>query len=426
MNARPPVDHRFSPLDYFKIGVLGFALSAVSNAMHAIILPIRIRDFFGPLQQSTYLGLITFAGLIIAILIQPVAGAISDRSGFRWGRRKPFILIGIVAGTLFLLGIGSIAIYLGVFILWCLAQASLNVAHGPFQAFIPDLAPPEKRGLASGVKNLLDIAGIAALAPLIGIFMGRYSSAAGSIWLWLSLGILGSVLLVAMLISVLTVKEKPGRKISPLFSFALFYQSFHINVKMRAWFSLFLVSRLLFIMGFTTLQGFALYYFQDVIGFTNPAEVTASLVTSVGIAMLVVVYPAGRLSDKVGRKPVLIFSGLLAAFGVVLIYYARAYFLILVAGSLIGIAAAAFLSANWALAIDLVPGEEAARYLGLTNLATAGGAALARLIGPVIDFFNSHSTGLGYSVMLGACFTYFIISSVLTWRIRREKIESQP
>ena len=224
-----------------------------------------------------------------------------------------------------------------------------------------------------------------------------------------------------MLISVLTVKEKPGRKISPLFSFALFYQSFHINVKMRAWFSLFLVSRLLFIMGFTTLQGFALYYFQDVIGFTNPAEVTASLVTSVGIAMLVVVYPAGRLSDKVGRKPVLIFSGLLAAFGVVLIYYARAYFLILVAGSLIGIAAAAFLSANWALAIDLVPGEEAARYLGLTNLATAGGAALARLIGPVIDFFNSHSTGLGYSVMLGACFTYFIISSVLTWRIAEKK-----
>ena len=153
MNARPSVDHRFSPLDYFKIGVLGFALSAVSNAMHAIILPIRIRDFFGPLQQSTYLGLITFAGLIIAILIQPVAGAISDRSGFRWGRRKPFILIGIVAGTLFLLGIGSVAIYLEVFILWCLAQASLNVAHGPFQAFIPDLAPPDKRGLASGVKN---------------------------------------------------------------------------------------------------------------------------------------------------------------------------------------------------------------------------------------------------------------------------------
>ena len=405
------------PLDYIKISILGFALSALSNSMHTLILPVRVRELVGQAQQSTYLGLITFAGLIIAMLVQPVAGAISDRAGFRWGRRRPLIALGSIAAVLLLLGMGAAASYTAIFALWCLAQMSLNVAQGPFQAFIPDLVPPGKRGLASGVKNLMEIGGAAALALLIGFFMGRYLLDADGPWLWLSLGALGLILLAAMLVT-LTIKEKPISGISPLFSFSLLYECFRVNVKMRSWFILFLVSRLLFIMGYSTLQGFALYYFQDVVGFSNPAELTASLVTAVGVAVLVAVYPAGRLSDKIGRRPLLIFSGLLAALGIAIIYLTRTYYVIIIAGSLIGIAAATFLSANWALATDLIPGEEAARYLGLTNLATAGGAALARLIGPAIDFFNRQDAGLGYSVMLGACFAYFIISSILSWRIR--------
>ena len=405
------------PLDYIKISILGFALSALSNSMHTLILPVRVRELVGQAQQSTYLGLITFAGLIIAMLVQPVAGAISDRAGFRWGRRRPLIALGSIAAVLLLLGMGAAASYTAIFALWCLAQMSLNVAQGPFQAFIPDLVPPGKRGLASGVKNLMEIGGAAALALLIGFFMGSYLLDADGPWLWLSLGVLGLILLAAML-ATLTIKEKPISGISPLFSFSLLYECFRVNVKMRSWFILFLVSRLLFIMGYSTLQGFALYYFQDVVGFSNPAELTASLVTAVGVAVLIAVYPAGRLSDKIGRRPLLIFSGLLAALGIAIIYLTRTYYVIIIAGSLIGIAAATFLSANWALATDLIPGEEAARYLGLTNLATAGGAALARLIGPAIDFFNRQDAGLGYSVMLGACFAYFIISSILSWRIR--------
>jgi len=79
------------------------------------------------------------------------------------------------------------------------------------------------------------------------------------------------------------------------------------------------------------------------------------------------------------------------------------------------------MSSNWALATDLVPGGEEARYLGLTNLATAGGAALARLIGPVIDYFNHYSAGLGYQVMLGACFAYFVAGSLLLLKIRERR-----
>jgi MFS family permease len=88
-------------------------------------------------------------------------------------------------------------------------------------------------------------------------------------------------------------------------------------------------------------------------------------------------------------------------------------------GGLVGISFGAFLSTNWALATDLIAKGEEARYLGLTNMATAGGAALARLIGPVIDFFNVYGANLGYQVMLLACFVYFLLGSVLVLRIRQ-------
>jgi len=77
-----------------------------------------------------------------------------------------------------------------------------------------------------------------------------------------------------------------------------------------------------------------------------------------------------------------------------------------------------FNSTNWALATDLVAKGEEARYLGIANMATAGGAALARLIGPVIDFFNSQNAGLGYQVMLLACFAYFLVGAVLILKIK--------
>jgi Na+/melibiose symporter-like transporter len=150
---------------------------------------------------------------------------------------------------------------------------------------------------------------------LIGTFMGNYSATSGSFWLWLSLGTLGIALLVTLLITLLTVKEKPGTGNSVPFKFSLLYDSFRINLKGNPGFLLFLISRLLFLMALTTLQSFALYYFQDVIGIANPAEVTADLITAVGIAMLVIVYPAGRFSDKIGRKPILIGCGFLAALG---------------------------------------------------------------------------------------------------------------
>ena len=116
----------------------------------------------------------------------------------------------------------------------------------------------------------------------------------------------------------------------------------------------------------------------------------------------------------------MIASGLLGALGVGLIFiFQNNFMFIIFCGGLVGVSVGAFMGSNWALATDLVAKGEEARYLGLTNMATAGGAALARLIGPVIDFFNAREPGLGYSVMLLACFLYFLVGSLLLMKIKK-------
>lgn len=409
--------NRFRGIDYIKITVFGFAIAALWGSLHTIILPLRLLDFVAEPQKNTYLGLLTFTGLILAMLVQPIAGAISDRSGFGWGRRRPYILMGTVLALLLLPGIGLYDSFFAILIVYCLLQISCNVAQGPFQAFIPDLVPGGKRGLASGVKSLLEVVGGFAMVRLIAYFMSRYFGGEGSPWLWLSLAALGIVLLGAMLVTMLTVKERPGGG-SPMPLLPALSRSFKIDVRASPGFVTFLVSRLLIFMAMATLQTFALYFLMDVAGVANPAEVTADLLIVVGICMVVAVYPAGRLSDRIGRRPVVVSSGLLGALGILLLLFSHSYGAIMFCGAFLGISCGAFLSSNWALATDLVPKGEEARYLGLTNVATAGGAALARLIGLAIDPLNIYRHGLGYQVMLGACFIYFAVGSLLLMRIK--------
>ena len=117
------------PIDYIKITIFGFALSALWNCMGSIIMPLRVLDFVAESQKNTYLGMVTFVGLALAMVVQPVAGAISDRSGFGWGRRRPYILAGTILSILLLLTLGFAGSYAALFLIYCFLQISSNFGN---------------------------------------------------------------------------------------------------------------------------------------------------------------------------------------------------------------------------------------------------------------------------------------------------------
>jgi len=105
----------FGTVNYIKITIFGFALTALWQSLHTIILPLRLLDFVAEAQKNTYLGLLTFTGLILAMAVQPIAGTISDRSGFNWGRRRPYILLGTTLLILLLPGVSLVGSYIAIF-----------------------------------------------------------------------------------------------------------------------------------------------------------------------------------------------------------------------------------------------------------------------------------------------------------------------
>jgi Na+/melibiose symporter-like transporter len=416
-----PTEKVFRPADYVKISIFAAALSVLWPSLHSLIIPIRLLAFSPEPQKNTYLGLLTFVGSMIAVFVQPVAGSLSDRFGSRWGRRRPFIFVGTLLALLFLPSIGLSGSFLVLIIGYCLLQVSTNIAQGPFQAFIPDLVPSRRRGVASGAKSLAEILGAVAFLRLVAYFMDNYTATNNNIWLWAAIGFPGLTLLAAMIATMVTVKEEPSTSSTELSSLKAMAGAYKIDVKGNASFIWFLVSRFFILMGGVILQTFAFYFITDVLHHPNPAGVAANLLITVGVFLVLSVYPAGRLSDRFGRKPIILLSGLVGIIGISILFITKSYAGILICGGFLGLSTGTFLSTNWALATDLVPAGEEARYLGLTNIATAGAGALARLTGPVIDFFNARQFNLGYSVMLGMCIIFFAIGSALVIPIRQNK-----
>lgn len=406
-------------VDYLSINVYWFALSYLWNSIHPIVLPVLVPLMAPPHLKGSALGIMTSIGLILAVVVQPAAGAMSDRSTSRWGRRRPYILVGTLLDIVLLLGIalaGNYWLLLGAYLL---LQLSSNVAHGPYQGLIPDLVPEDRRGAASGVKQLLEILGIIVTSKVTAHFMAQ-----GQVLI--ALGVIGAFLLITMLITILAVREEPLSKPPSRPSWITRPRT------LRADYVWLLISRLFVLLGMNLVRNFALYFLEDVVRIPNAAAAAGDLLAVVALCILVITYPAGYLSDRIGRKTMSIASALLGAVGAFLLTFARGEVVFTIAGlefndvflfgSIIGLSAGVFLSANWALATDLVPKEEAAGYLGISNLATAGAGIVAGLGGPLIDLFNARQPGLGYTALfLSACLAYLAGAGLLLKICERQK-----
>ncbi|MCX6070520.1 MAG: MFS transporter, partial [Chloroflexi bacterium] len=298
-----------------------------------------------------------------------------------------------------------------------LIQMASNTVQGPWQALIPDQVPVRQRGIASGLKAAFDI-----LAFVLGRqISGRLVAAGSTVG---AVSVAAGLFAVALILTLVGARERPSTTpVPPTGSTAaVLARSYSIDWKAHPAFAWWFVNRFLFWAGFIALNTFLLFYVIDVIGMreAEAQRFVGDMSTVIGLVLLLVTLPSGWLADRIGRKPLVVAAGVIAAAGTAMVLVVRTPALITAAGALLGLSVGMFLSANWALVTDLVPESEAARYLGIANIATAGGSGFARLLGgTLIDPLNRllGSPSAGYLSLYGLALLAFLLGTAAILRI---------
>ena len=389
-------------------------LSFKWNALHPIIIPAVLLNYAPDAQKNTYLGILTFIGLVIATIIQPIAGAVSDGWTSRFGRRRPFIVVATLFDLLFLSVLAWGGGLLWLFVGYVGLQFSSNIAHGPAQGLLPDRVAPEKVGMASGLKTFMDMFSLIIVSLLAGRLLDPKNNDPTLILI-----ILMVVIFISTAITVIFTPEESTRE-KPRIDWAGLRAQFNIDFHANTAYWWLIAERGLFLLGIYGVQAFAQYYLQDVLRVPDPPKQTGDLLAVLTLSLVVLVLIGGWLADKFGPKGLLYIASFVTAAGMLLMLLARDMSGLMIFGSVLGAGIGLFLTANWALANKLAPGDEAGKYLGLTNLATAGSGALARLEGPALDWLNGLWPGqwVGYTLLFIFGAACMLLSVLFLGRIK--------
>lgn len=395
-------------------------LSFKWNALHPLILPALMLNYVPDAQKNSYLGLLTFIGLIVATVVQPLSGAMSDGWVSRWGRRRPLIVAGTLLDVIFLALLGWTTGLAWIFIAYVGLQISSNLGQGPAQGLLPDRVAPEKVGAASGLKTFMDMTALIIASLAAGRLLDPQGRDARLIIL-----VLIAVMLATVLVTVLGTREDPveqvdkRRRLMDSEWWRELAGQFRVDFRANASYWWLITQRGVFLLGIYGLQAFAQYYLRDVLQVPNPVKTTGDLLAALTVALVLLALLGGWLADRIGAKRVLYAASLLSTFGFVLLWLARTPIMLVINGSVLGAGIGLFLTSSWALANQLAPAGESGKYLGLTNLATAGSGALARLEGPLIDMFNAAHPGLwlGYLGMFAFGALCTMLSAFLLNRV---------
>ncbi|MGH7902928.1 MAG: MFS transporter [Candidatus Dormibacteraceae bacterium] len=418
------------------------AIGYLWQSLGTLILPGMVQQMVGNAHKGVALSVLEGIGTAMAVVWQPVVGAISDRTRTRWGRRHPYILGGTVGDLVFLTGLALSGSYWVVVVFYFLLQTASNTAQGPYQGLLPDVVPEDQRGAASGYYGLANLIGILAGtvgAGVIQAHLGR-EVAIASIAVLLAASMLATVLMVPdRAVPARDQFGSPWQATVSTFSTPLGHPDF-------MWL---MGSRLLILMGIVGIQSFVLFFFSDTFFHGDTKATVTATYTLLGLVIalaIVTTWPAARISDRVGRKPMVVAGGLLAASGTLALAFSHFHVIppsllapiasalkvpelaaqAMVAGIPIGIGFGAFISIDWAFMTDVIPIEEAGLFMGFSNIATAGSGIIARFVaGFLLDYFNARGRILGlpggYPVLFVVFFVWLVAGTALVLRVRERR-----
>ena len=390
-------------------------------------------------------GRATAAGGIFAMLVPIFAGHLSDRTSSRWGRRRPWMVIGTgfnVIGLGLLAFAGSPAMVVAAYVF---VQASNNAASAAYAGVIPDVVPADERGRASGLLGTMNQLGTVVGVGLVGVVLAELGSNRSGIVA--GYAVIVVIVLVSLLISVRAIHEAPSnfrtqrgvRRDAPTPMMVVACAAFVITVTAVlmvlvfslggvAWalggvavaaggvaigaglrvptFRHFLapftdhdflwvfLTRFLTTLGIWSVLPFVAFYFKDVVRVHNAGAASAIWLLAVIGGAIVPSIVGGHLSDRLGKRKLFVYlsSGTQAAVVSVLVFgLITSLPLMYVLGILFGIGYGMYYAVDWALACDVLPDCEhaAGKDMGLWHTSFTLPQALApAILAGILYYFN--------------------------------------
>ncbi|MEX0172921.1 MFS transporter [Streptomyces sp. LMG1-1-1.1] len=359
------------------------AMYALYIGVPGMLLALQI-EAIDPADKVANFGLVSGISAIFATVFNPVAGALSDRSG----RRNPWILAGGLLALPVMLLLGSVHTILLVTIAWCLGQAVMNFYQAAITSVVPDRVPVASRGKASAAVGLgLPIG--STIGALVGAaFSEDYRTG------YLVFGAL--VAATAVLFTTCAREERmPPKAALPVKEQIAAFGSALKDHDFRWAF----IGRALLVLGYFAVAGFQLYILKDhtdlPAGLT-PEEAVAILMPLNSVAMVVSTVLGGWLSDRYDRRKLFVgASAALAAVALLIPAVSTSWTAMLAFSAVNGLGFGCYMAVDTALVTMVLPkAEDAARDMGVLNVANAGPQIVAPFVASLVVSLSGGYTAL--------------------------------
>jgi MFS family permease len=372
---------------------------------------LKVNSLVGIERAPDSLALVAGIGALLAIVGNPFFGKMSDRTSSRLGMRRPWMVIGLVGGSLGILVVALAPSIAVVLVGWCLAQLFFNALLAAMVAVLPDQVPTTQRGLVAGVLGVCT-----PIASVSGTFLVKLFSGS-QLAMFVAPCAIGGFFI---LLFAVTLKDRRLAKADkPTWSLREFASTFYVNPRRNPDFAWAFASRFMFVLAYAFLVTYQAYYLLDKIG-SAKAEVPQQIFLGTLVQSVVVVAASligGKLSDRTGRRKIFVLTAS--------IVYGAAMFVIAIAsnfnGFLVGMAIGGlgfgiYVAVDLALVVDVLPDKDnAAKDLGVFNMAGALPFSIAPGIAPAILAVGRGSYGVLYAVA-GVC---AIIGAVTILPVKR-------
>jgi len=391
----------------YALAYFGFFLALFMPALFS--LPYKIQQL-DPANKETILGLVVGISAIVLLPAGPIFGVLSDRSKFAWGRRRPFLLLGlgVFALSAFLIAVApNVPLVLVGYVIAQLGGALVGAAMNPALA---EHVPPVQRGKLGALSGVMaSIAGVCA--TLVGSFF------TSNLLLLFLLPI--AVFAVGVVVWLLVIPDAPAPDRFQAVGVGSSLRTLVFDPRKHPDFAWVWIGKLCIGVGTAFFTTYQLYFLLDRLGYTAQ-QAGQQLAVVGGLALLATVgftILGGFLSDKLRRRKPFIYlaAGMIAA-GMVTAAFAPDFVVYAIGGVLLAAGSGAFNSVDLALASDVLPDKAAGgKWMSIYQVS----GSLATAVGPVLaPLLLAIGGGANYTVLFIVGGVFALGAAITASRVR--------